>query len=129
MKALTLAACLIIITASLISTCGCTSSDQTASTTPNSPSALTQDQLNAAENTMINQGYTVTQHLVANGTGVDGSLYYTGQLAKNGSTYDYHIIVCNDPATADAHFSSSVSFTQQLGFSGRHSFIGLRPSD
>jgi hypothetical protein len=120
MKALTLAACLIIITASIISTCGCTSSNQTASATPNSPSALTQDQLNAAENTMINQGYTVTQHLVANGTGADGSLYYTGQLAKNGSFYDYTIIACNDQTTADTHFSSVVSFMQQMGYGGSY---------
>jgi hypothetical protein len=120
MKALTLTACLIIITASIISTCGCTSSNQTASTMPNSPSALTQDQLNTAENTMINQGYTVTQHLVANGTGADGSLYYTGQLAKKGSFYDYTIIACNDQTTADAHFSSVVSFMQQMGYGGNY---------
>jgi hypothetical protein len=73
---------------------------------------------------MTSNGYTVTEHLVANGTGTDGSLYYTGQLAKNGSTYDYTIIVCNDPVTADSHFSSSVSFVQQLGFSSSYSNDG-----
>jgi len=69
---------------------------------------------------MINQGYAVTQHLVANGTGADGSLYYTGQLAKNGSFYDYTIIACNDQPTADAHFSSVVSFMQQMGYGGNY---------
>jgi len=115
---------LLIASLSIASCTSSTSPCPTATPSAASPPALTQDQLNTAENTMTSNGYTVTEHLVANGTGTDGSLYYTGQLAKNGSTYDYTIIVCNDPVTADSHFSSSVSFVQQLGFSSSYSNDG-----
>ena len=67
---------------------------------------------------MVSDGYTITQHLYANGTGADGSLYYNGQLSKDGSNYDYFIIVCKDSATADSHFSDGASCLQALGFSG-----------
>lgn len=86
-----------------------------------SPPPLTQDQLNMFENEIASHGYTITQHLVANPTGADGSLYYAGQLAKNGSTYDYTIIDCYNSATADLHFRSSASDVQQMGFSGSYS--------
>jgi len=69
---------------------------------------------------MVSDGYTITQHLYANGTGTDGSLYYNGQLSKDGISYDYFIIVCKDSATADSHFSDGISGLQALGFSGSY---------
>ena len=95
-----------------------TASQTTPTVRPTSSGStkLTSDQLSVFENVLVSDGYTVTQHLTYNQTNADGSTMYSGQLTKDGITYDYNLNVYKDQASADAGFSSSVSTLQALGF-------------
>jgi hypothetical protein len=70
---------------------------------------------------MVARRYTVTQHLYYNGTGNDGSLFYNGQLTKDGVTHDYYIQVCKDKQTADSALTVAVGNLQTVGYSGNYS--------
>lgn len=82
---------------------------------------LTQAELNVFEKEMTAKGYAITQHLYYNGTGNDGSLFYNGQMTKNGTTYDYYIQDCKDKQTADSALNTAAGNLQAIGYSGSYS--------
>jgi hypothetical protein len=76
------------------------------------------------------KGYNITQPLKLSGgigTSADGSTFFKGAITKNpGIQYNFIIIynvtveVCKDNATANSHFSSTVSSLQQRGIVGSY---------
>jgi hypothetical protein len=90
----------------------------TATPTEAKGKALTQAQLTTIENGMVSDGYTITQHLTRNGTASDGSPMYTGQMTKDGFTFDHMIISCANSASANNNYQNVISLIQAEGFTG-----------
>lgn len=90
----------------------------TATPTAAKGTALTQAQLTTIENGMVSDGYTITQHLTRNGTASDGSPMYTGQMTKDGLTFDHMIISCANSASANNNYQNVISLIQAEGFTG-----------
>ncbi len=100
-----------------------------ATATPSGPQ-LSHAQLNAIQRDMEAKGYNITQPLKQSGgigTGANGSTFYKGAITQNPGIqynfiiqYNLTVEVCKDNATANAHFSSTVSNLQKLGIAGSY---------
>jgi len=85
-----------------------------------SDGVLTNAQLAVFDNGMVSDGYTITQHLTANGTAADGSPMYSGQMVKYGVTFDYMLISCTSSTNANSNYQNMISTAQGMGFSGSY---------
>jgi len=104
-----------------------------AATATPSPPQLSQAQLNALQRDVEAKGYNITQPLKLSGgigSGANGSTFYKGTITKSpGQQYNFIIIynstveVCKDNATADSHFSSTVSNLQKSGIVGNYNSL------
>ena len=96
-----------------------------AAQTPSSAiTPLTSSQLATVESSMESNGYTVTQHMVRNGSTPDGYPMYTGMFAKDGISYYAIIIQTDSPASAQAYLPTAVANVETVGFTGSYNTDG-----
>jgi len=93
-----------------------------ATATPSLPQ-LSQEQLNDIRRDVEPKGYNITQSLKLSGgigSGANGSTFYKGKITQDVIQYNLTVEVCEDNATANSHFSSTVSNLQKSGFVGSY---------
>jgi hypothetical protein len=100
-----------------------------ATATPSGPQ-LSQAQLNDMQRDMEAKGYNITQPLKLSGgigSGANGSTFYKGAITKDPGVqynftikYNLTVEVCKDNATANSHFSTTVSNLQKSGVVGSY---------